>query len=353
MRILLVDTTQYYPTSPLFLEAVQQLAGEHGYDYEFFDEARFLKPGRWPLVHKIVYRLLGRRPLAYWAYNQSLLESARSFRPDVVFVVKGACVSRNTLRTIKLQTSATLINYATDDPFNRASNSRGLVESIPGYDIYTCTKTAVMEDVRKKGCKRVAFVPFGYKPSAHFPEQPSSQDEKVRFGSDVVFIGGCDADRVPYFEALVQRMPDLRLHLYGGYWGRHHKLRPYHRGFAMGRDYRLALGGARIVVNLVRRANRDGHVMRSFEVPACGAFMLAERTKEHLDLFKEAVEAAYFNSAEELVEKVRYYLSHETERQRIAEAGYRRVTTGGNAYTDRLTQVLALAGPTLAGSVAS
>jgi spore maturation protein CgeB len=40
------------------------------------------------------------------------------------------------------------------------------------------------------------------------------------------------------------------------------------------------------------------------------------------------------------VDKVRYYLSRDDERQRIAEAGHRKVTLGGNTYKDRLIQIL-------------
>jgi glycosyltransferase involved in cell wall biosynthesis len=197
-----------------------------------------------------------------------------------------------------------------------------------------------MPDVQAAGCPRVIFVPFGYKPTVHYPEKPAAPEEHTRFDSDVVFIGGCDADRVPYFEALVKGLPNLRLHLYGGYWDRHSLLRRYYRGFALGRHYRLALGAAKIALNLVRRANRDRHVMRSFEIPACGAFMLAERTEEHLEWFEEGKEAAYFDSPDELVEKVRYYLSRDDERQRIAEAGHRKVTLGGHTYKARLIQIL-------------
>jgi spore maturation protein CgeB len=93
----------------------------------------------------------------------------------------------------------------------------------------------------------------------------------------------------------------------------------------------------------VRRANRDGHAMRTFEIPACGAFMLAERTEEHLELFVENKEAAYFGPDEELLEKIDYYLVHDAERQRIAQAGYERVTSGKHTYRNRIQQILELA----------
>jgi spore maturation protein CgeB len=68
--------------------------------------------------------------------------------------------------------------------------------------------------------------------------------------------------------------------------------------------------------------------------------MLNERTEEHLALFAEDREAAYFESPEELVEKTRYYLNNYAERAQIREAGWKKTTTGHNTYCDRLMQIL-------------
>jgi glycosyltransferase involved in cell wall biosynthesis len=344
MRVLLLDTTAYAPSSPLFLEALEEVSRADGHEFAFFDEAPYVRSLNRSQVRRAAYRLLGRLPLARWRLNQDLLKKALEFRPDVVLVVKGALVARRTLQRIKKETGAVLVNYATDDPWNPAASTRDVIDAIPYYDLYACTKRAIIPDVLAAGCPRATFVPFGYKPAVHYPEQPTTAAERARFGSDVVFIGGCDADRVPYFEALVRSLPDVRLHLYGGYWDRHRVLRRYHRGFALGRDYRLALGGAKIALALVRRANRDEHAMRSFEIPACGGFMLAERTGEHLEWFEEGREAAYFGSPDELVEKVCYYLSRDDERRRIAEAGWRKVTAGWATYKARLVDILDRAG---------
>src|SRR5829696_8072533 len=81
---------------------------------------------------------------------------------------------------------------------------------------------------------------------------------------------------------------------------------------------------------------------RTFEIPACGAFMLAERTDEHLRLFEEGKEAAYFGSNEELLEKVRYYLDHEDERRRIASAGRKRCLDSGYSHHERLKYMLSV-----------
>jgi len=338
MRILLVDTTQYQPTSPLFLDAV----AASGHDYRFVDEGPFLRPLDRSLLHKIGYRLLHRRPLTAWRLNRVLRDEARSFLPDVVLVVKGTYVAPGTLAAIKRETGATLVNYATDDPFNPANATPDLLAAIPHYDLYCSTKRAVMDDLRRAGSRHVAHTFFAYKPDLHFPEAPASAEERRRFAADVAFVGGADEDRLPYANAIAA-LPGVGLALYGGYWRRYPHLAASVRGFVTGREYRLALGGAKIALCLVRRANRDGHVMRTFEIPACGAFMLAEDTDEHRELFTPDVDAAFFRSPADLANQIRHYLAHDLDRQRIAQAGHRRITTGGNTYGDRLAQILAMA----------
>lgn len=335
MRVLLVGLGGIYHVGAIFRQALEEL----GYDYRFLDESKYFRSLQSSVVHKLAYHLLG-RPLTSSAFNQDLERMAYEFRPHVLLVTKGPYVRPETLARLKAVTGAVLVNYATDDPFNPAISTRDLLASIKFYDHYACTKRAIMEDVRRAGCQNVSYVPFGYHPALHFPERPATEGEKDRFDSDMVFIGGYDRDRGPYFEALLNQVPGLNLHLYGGYWNRHSRLRRYWHGFAVGREYRLATSGAKIALGLVRQANRDGHSMRAFEIPACGAFMLAERTEEHLELLAEDREAAYFSTLAELVDKVRYYSNHDTERRRIAEAGFRRITEGKHTYQDRLEEIL-------------
>jgi spore maturation protein CgeB len=76
------------------------------------------------------------------------------------------------------------------------------------------------------------------------------------------------------------------------------------------------------------------------EIPACAAFMLAERTSEHLRLFEEGREAAYFDGDEEMVGKARYYLERDDERVAIAAAARRRCVESGYSHHDRLRYML-------------
>lgn len=82
--------------------------------------------------------------------------------------------------------------------------------------------------------------------------------------------------------------------------------------------------------------------MRSYEVPACRAFLLAERTDEHQEMFVEVKEAEFFNTTEELIYKIIFYLKNDSERKKIARNGYHRIVCGNNTYLDRLKTILEL-----------
>ena len=108
----------------------------------------------------------------------------------------------------------------------------------------------------------------------------------------------------------------------------------------MGESYRRALNSFAINLGFLRKINRDLQTTRSMEIPACGGFMLAERTEEHRALLQEDAEAVYFSSTEELIRKTKFYLDNEPIRKQIALNGLRRVTAT-YTYEAQLASVLA------------
>jgi spore maturation protein CgeB len=108
---------------------------------------------------------------------------------------------------------------------------------------------------------------------------------------------------------------------------------------------RQAIGGCKIALCLVRRANRDGHCMRTFEVAAMGACMLVEETDEHHDIFGEDGEAVvYFRTIADMLERTHWLLDRPNERNRLAAAVHSRITSGKNTYRHRLATMLGLGG---------
>jgi spore maturation protein CgeB len=79
---------------------------------------------------------------------------------------------------------------------------------------------------------------------------------------------------------------------------------------------------------------------RNFEVPGCGGFLLTERVP-HLERYLEPdVEVGVFDGPDDLAERVAYWLDHDDERQRVADAGYRRVLAE-HTYDHRFAAIFA------------
>ena len=156
-----------------------------------------------------------------------------------------------------------------------------------------------------------------------------------RYAADVFFAGGADNERRPFLAALVANGFDVAL--YGDYWERFAETRPVTRGHGSPKELRHAIAASKVCLGLVRRANRDGHAMRSIEVPAAGGCFLVERTREHEDIFGPDGEAVtYFDDIEGMVRE-----TAATDRGRTLA----RATPSASARRHRSVGTLPLPGP--------
>jgi spore maturation protein CgeB len=188
----------------------------------------------------------------------------------------------------------------------------------------------------------VSYLPFAYAPDVHFPQPPASDADRRRFDADVMFAGGADPDRVRLLGSLIRA--GLRVALYGGYWDRFPETRDYARGMLAAAELRMATAAAKVCVCLVRRANRDGHSMRSYEIPAMRGCVLAEDTDDHRALFgSDGAAAVLFSDVDDAVDRVRRLASDANRCAALAEAAHRRITSGGETYADRLTLMIRVA----------
>jgi glycosyltransferase involved in cell wall biosynthesis len=64
--------------------------------------------------------------------------------------------------------------------------------------------------------------------------------------------------------------------------------------------------------------------LRDFEIPMSGGFYIAEYFEELEEFYEFGKEIVCFVSPEDLAEKIRYFLRHEGERERIRKAGFQR-----------------------------
>ncbi len=77
---------------------------------------------------------------------------------------------------------------------------------------------------------------------------------------------------------------------------------------------------------------------RIFEIPAQGGFLMTGDADNLKDYYQDEKEIVVFRNSSDLVEKCRYYLNHESQRQDIARAGYER-TMRDHTYEKRFTEI--------------
>ncbi len=255
--------------------------------------------------------------------QERILQDVRHFQPEILWVDKGRWICADTLQKAKSEAGLRCIHY-TPDPALIFHQSRHFVQALPYYDIVVTTKSYEVDLYRSYGCRDVLLKRSTYERRVHMvPDRESV--ERPEFLVDSVFIGNYGLHRELFLEPLVEA--SIGLSIWGWGWDRYPSstLRSSIRYQGIiGPRYACALNGARLGLGLLSPLVPDQSTTRTIEIPACGGFLLAQRTPEHLSLFEEGKEAEFFSSAKELVDKARYYLAHPQERDRIAAAGHLR-----------------------------
>lgn len=126
-------------------------------------------------------------------------------------------------------------------------------------------------------------------------------------------------------EKIVRQNIDFRL-----YTGSDTKMLPELDACNYGRvDYHaqmpLIFAGSKINLNISLRSIHTGIPLRVLDIMACGGFVLTNRQQEIVEYFEDGVEIVTFNSMEDCIKKVCYYLANENERKKIAAAGKKNV----------------------------
>ncbi|MBY0436486.1 MAG: glycosyltransferase [Cyclobacteriaceae bacterium] len=290
-------------------------------------------------IHRISVRL--KLYYTFSGVNRKIVDAIENKHFDLVWIDKGLSINKSTLKRIKeLQPDSIIVSYSPDDMFNPANQSLSYIKSIPLFDLHVTTKSYNVSELKSLGASSVFFIGNAFDPQIHKSLNMDKTDVE-RLGADVSFIGSWERERFEYILFLAEN--GISVKVWGADWAkyanRNLNLKVVPAG-AWYLEYAKVLNASKINLCFLKKGNRDLQTTRSIEIPASGGFMLAERTNEHLELFREDYEAAYFSSKEEMLKKVNFYLTNSEERQRIAAAGQKRCVTSGYSNKSRLIEVL-------------
>lgn len=82
---------------------------------------------------------------------------------------------------------------------------------------------------------------------------------------------------------------------------------------------------SKINLNITLRSIKSGIPLRAFDIMGSQGFLLTNYQDDFLDYFVPDEDFVYYADAEDLMDKIEYYLSHEKERLDILQNGYEKI----------------------------
>lgn len=298
-----------------------------------------LSPGK--IAAGLMRRLPARANPDYRRRNQLLLEQARRFRPDVIWLSgDNREIFPESLQRLKQEQDCRIIYVTGVSPvvFSHA-NERAAARL---YDLVLVNDYYHGMQWLELGAKRAECLPYvAIDPDFHFP-QPKTE-VPADYLCDIGFVGtlvpgSLYSERVAALESL--REFDM------GIWSMHdvpETLRPFHRGTALGREMLRVLSSVKISLNAHGDFMRYGGNMRLFETAAVGTFQIVDDRPGVREWFEVGEHLVTYSDSDDLRAKVAYYLAHDDERERIAERARAHVLEN-HRYDQRLARVEALLG---------
>ena len=295
---------------------------------------------RGALHYRTGYRLLQG---AACAWVDGLLRQHAGW-PELVWVDGGELFGFKAATALR-QFGCPTVLYNHDDPSGHRDGRRwdSLLAALPAYDLCAVVRAENIAEFHALGARSVQRVWRSYDEVAHRPFD-NTDDIPAAYRSEVAFIGTWmpKERRDEFMLSLIKR--GVPLSIWGDAWQRSPnwlQIKHCWRGPSIyGRDYVAAVQGAKVALGLLSKGNRDLHTTRSAEIPYAGGLLCAQRTSEHLKMYKEGEEAVFWDNAEECATVCHSMLADAALRERIRINGTRRVETGGFGHEAVLSHIV-------------
>lgn len=102
----------------------------------------------------------------------------------------------------------------------------------------------------------------------------------------------------------------------------------------------LVFKQSRINLNIALRSIKTGIPLRAFDIMGSGGFLLSSFQEDFLDDFIPGEDFAFYESKEDLLYKIDYYLQHEEERIAVAKNGHDKIAAA-HTFRHRIREMLA------------
>jgi spore maturation protein CgeB len=263
------------------------------------------------------------------AMNRMLLEVEYRYAPDILFAVLFKHeLDHATIREISDRQRAITLNWFCDDHWRFDDFSRVWA---PCFHWAVTTAKSAVPKYHAAGISNVLLSQWACNHQLYYKiELPKLYD--------VTFLGQPHGNRRQLINRLRKAGLDVQVWGYG-----------WQRGRVSLSEMVKIFNQSRINLNLSNASVGGGQQIkgRNFEIPGTGAFLLTDRAENLGDYYDIGKEIVCFNDVDDLIDKIRYYLRHEEEREAIAAAGYSR-TLRDHTFDVRFRQIFGQIGLTTA-----
>jgi spore maturation protein CgeB len=271
--------------------------------------------------------------------NSKIIKQLSEKEYDVLLILKGNRIFPWTLKKIKkLYPKLSIVSWSGDNMSKWHNKSIFFHYGINYYDIILSVNIPDYRNIEKFCSQPIFYFDKRAERSLHKPLSSSRQNFKY----DVLFIGSYEKERFKTLSYLAEN--GIKIDIFGNMWNNckdniHSNLKVHYKEL-VGKEYVDAIYSSKISLGFLRKINNDTQTSRTFEIPACGGFMLMERTDEHVKLFIESKEAEFFSNDDELLRKLKFYLKNEEVRELIAIEGRKRVESSGYFFDDLASEMI-------------
>lgn len=300
------------------------------------------------------------RPCLENELRRQVEKASKARQLDMIFCYFWSACCRSALIEELKEDGPVLVNW-----YCNAAHQFDLVREIaPAFDWCLVPERARLEDYRRIGARPI------YCQEAANPKFYRSYDVKKLY--DVTFVGSRYGDRPQWLQGVRREGIDVRIWGSGwasqkptwrmrlGRWRRKMLGRPLPPKEEQPDSWPLGVANSPLPdksmvklfsqsrINLGLSTCGDTQLekriiqvrLRDFEIPMSGGFYITEHSEELTEFFRPGEEVITYTDLKDLVDKCRYYLAHEDERERIRVAAYQRAITE-HTWQARLSRAFA------------
>jgi len=231
-----------------------------------------------------------------------ILGACKGGEKNVVILFNTSNIRYEEIKKLSANKDIYLIHLLSDNPYGMYQSRMQLTfQTLPLFDMVCVFARALMPVLYQLGARRVERLPFGYCKYTHFVSENISEPE---FPQSVYYFGTW----TPVIEKWLEYLKDFDLHIEGSFWKNATNLNLRKIGSKLNpntdKNMSIMAHKAGVVVNFTRASHGCFHTMKTFELTVAGAAVISNYSDEQSEFFKPDYAMTYFNTPDELVQRV-------------------------------------------------